>query len=205
MELAKAGRDEGHVWTNSPVVEARKAVLDVQTILTKGELTMGSESDSKAPLFWLDALSAINYVYVLPCSKYCLMCRYSWKPFNEELVPPRMIIGRILRYFPNFLHFQQTHGKSKDRCCQQVYWVLPQKGCFDYILVRAPRAAADENRSHRRTPPNAYQVIMRWSDALIDQRADGQHHQMASCGGSLIDKIGSVTWPTSSNVAAQRH
>ena len=77
---------------------------------------MGSESDSKAPLFWLDALSAISYVYVLPCSKYCLMCRYSWKPFNEELVPPRMIIGRILRYFPNFLLFQQTHGKCKDRC-----------------------------------------------------------------------------------------
>ena len=29
MEIAKAGRDEGPVWTNSAVDEAWKAVLDV--------------------------------------------------------------------------------------------------------------------------------------------------------------------------------
>ena len=136
---------------------------------------MGSESDSKAPLFWLDALSAISYVYVLPCSKYCLMCRYSWKPFNEELVPPQMIIGRTLRYFQIYSFSNKHMGNARIGAPSRYVGCYLRRGCFDYKLVRAPTAAADENRSHR-TPPNAYQVIMRWSDALIDQRADGQHH-----------------------------
>ena len=81
------------------------------------------------------------------------------------------ILGTFGRLFSGYGRRGQTRCTSKGPREK----LSTQKLFVDYILVRAPRAAADENRSHR-APPNAYQVIMRWSDALIDQRADGQHH-----------------------------